>query len=288
MSKYLIILSGSPRGGNRTFNSLYKYVLDYLSADLAVCTTENYYSEDNLLFSKAKYKWILKNYDNFFEYYSENFKGNWSEFFELGKGTGLYESGSIHFIFKDYILKNYLEILSEYDFIVYSRFDQFYLDFHIQGKKNNILIPTGEDYFGICDRHAVIPSKYISKYLNICEYINSKKSLDITTSYLNCETAYLNHLSHEGLANVIERYPRTQFTSALISDKTNWRVPIYMVYFFGKLMIKYPDEFIDSFKNLIKDKKYDQILNNQKILYLNFLYLNLRRQLGRFKENLKF
>ena len=61
-----------------------------------------------------------------------------------------------------------------------------------------------------------------------------------------------------------------------------------MVYFFGKLMIKYPDEFIDSFKNLIKDKKYDQILNNQKILYLNFLYLNLRRQLGRFKENLKF
>ena len=87
MSRYLIILSGSPRGGNRTFNSLYKYVLDYLSADLAVCTTENYYSEDNLLFSEAKYKWILKNYDNFFEYYSENFNGNWSEFFELGKGT---------------------------------------------------------------------------------------------------------------------------------------------------------------------------------------------------------
>ena len=53
-------------------------------------------------------------------------------------------------------------------------------------------------------------------------------------------------------------------------------------------MIKYPDEFIDSFKNLIKDKKYDQILNNQKVLYLNFLYLNLRRQLGRFKEYLKF
>tara|TARA_Y100000816_G_scaffold203395_1_gene149772 strand:- start:2183 stop:3082 length:900 start_codon:yes stop_codon:yes gene_type:complete len=288
MSKYLVILSGSPRGGNLTFDSLYKYVSEHLSADIAVCTTDNFYKEDHVLFSKAKYKWILKNYDNFFDYYSENFNGSWRDFFELGKGTGLYESGSIHFIFKDFILRNYIDILLEYDFIVYTRFDQFYLDFHIEGKDNKILIPTGEDYFGICDRHAIIPRKFISKYLNICEYINLKKSLEVTTSYLNCETAYLYHLRHEGLENVIERYPRSQFTAALISDKTNWRVPIYKIYFFSKLMIKYPDEFINSFNNLVKERKYQQILIYQKVLFLNFLYLKFRRFLGRFKDNLNF
>ena len=39
MSKYLIILAGSPRGGEQTYNSLYKNVLNNLSADLAVYLT---------------------------------------------------------------------------------------------------------------------------------------------------------------------------------------------------------------------------------------------------------
>ena len=40
------------------------------------------------LFSKAKYKWILKNYDNFFDYYSENFNGSWRDFLNLEKEQG--------------------------------------------------------------------------------------------------------------------------------------------------------------------------------------------------------
>ncbi|GIR19795.1 hypothetical protein CM15mP35_00560 [bacterium] len=53
------------------------------------------------------------------------------------------------------------------------------LDFHINGDKNRILIPEGEDYYGICDRHAIIPKEYISKFLKICEYINLEKSLEL-------------------------------------------------------------------------------------------------------------
>ena len=252
MNKYLIILAGSPRGGEKTYSSLYKYVKNHLNADLALCTTEDMYDESISLFQSPDYLWLLKDYDNFFDYFNENFDGSWKEYFELGKGTGLYESGSIHFIFKDFILKNYLNILENYDFIIYSRFDQYYLDFHINGDKNRILIPEGEDYYGICDRHAIIPKEYISKFLKICEYINLEKSLEVNTEYLNCETSFLNHLKHEGLLSFVERYPRTQFTSALSKDKTNWRIPIYKIYFFDKLMIKYPDEYIDSFKNLIR------------------------------------
>ena len=285
MNKYLIILAGSPRGGEKTYSSLYKYVKNHLNADLALCTTEDMYDESISLFQSPDYLWLLKHYDNFFDYFNENFDGSWKEYFELGKGTGLYESGSIHFIFKDFILKNYLNILENYDFIIYSRFDQYYLDFHINGDKNRILIPEGEDYYGICDRHAIIPKEYISKFLKICEYINLEKSLEVNTEYLNCETSFLNHLKHEGLLSFVERYPRTQFTSALSKDKTNWRIPIYKIYFFDKLMIKYPDEYIDSFKNLIRKTNIFKLIYLQNILFLNYLYLETRRFLGRLKSN---
>ena len=106
MNKYLIILAGSPRGGEKTYSSLYKYVKNHLNADLALCTTEDMYDESISLFQSPDYLWLLKDYDNFFDYFNENFDGSWKEYFELGKGTGLYESGSIHFIFKDFILKN--------------------------------------------------------------------------------------------------------------------------------------------------------------------------------------
>jgi len=286
MNKYLIILAGSPRGGEKTYSSLYKYVKNHLNADLALCTTEDMYDESISLFQSPDYLWLLKDYDNFFDYFNENFDGSWKEYFELGKGTGLYESGSIHFIFKDFILKNYLNILENYDFIIYSRFDQYYLDFHINGDKNRILIPEGEDYYGICDRHAIIPKEYISKFLKICEYINLEKSLEVNTEYLNCETSFLNHLKHEGLLSFVERYPRTQFTSALSKDKTNWRIPIYKIYFFDKLMIKYPDEYIDSFKNLIRKTNIFKLIYLQNILFLNYLYLETRRFLGRLKGNI--
>ena len=286
MNKYLIILAGSPRGGEKTYSSLYKYVKNHLNADLALCTTEDMYDESISLFQSPDYLWLLKDYDNFFDYFNENFDGSWKEYFELGKGTGLYESGSIHFIFKDFILKNYLNILENYDFIIYSRFDQYYLDFHINGDKNKILIPEGEDYYGICDRHAIIPKEYISKFLKICEYINLDKSLEVNTEYLNCETSFLNHLKHEGLLSFVERYPRTQFTSALSKDKTNWRIPIYKIYFFDKLMIKYPDEYIDSFKNLIRKTNIFKLIYLQNILFLNYLYLETRRFLGRLKGNI--
>ena len=244
------------------------------------------YDKKVSLFTIAKFRWILKNYENFFDYYEENFEGNWREFFDKGKGTGLFESGSIHFVFKDYILKNYLDVLEKYDFIIYTRFDQFYLDLHREGEKNKILIPEGEDYFGICDRHAIVPKEYISKYLNICEFINSNESLSVNSEYLNCETAYLQHLKYEGLTSHLKRYSRTQFTSAFIGDKTNWRIPKYYLYFYNKLMIKYPDEFITSFNNLVNKRGHFFLLFNKNILYLNYLYLKLRRFIGLIKGKL--
>ena len=38
MKKYLTVLAGNPRGGEQTWESLYKYVINHLDSDLALCT----------------------------------------------------------------------------------------------------------------------------------------------------------------------------------------------------------------------------------------------------------
>ena len=53
--KYLVVLAGSPRGGEKTWNSLFKYVVSPLNADLAICTTDNFISK-NILFQKLDHQ----------------------------------------------------------------------------------------------------------------------------------------------------------------------------------------------------------------------------------------
>lgn len=287
MSEYLTLLAGNPRGGEKTWKSLYKYVIEHLHSDLAICTGDKWVT-DNSLFQKADYKWIFNEPDDWYEYYEKNFKGNWKEFFLIGKDTGLYNSGNIHFAIKDIILKNYLQELKKYKFIIYTRFDQYYTDYHIDIKGQDmtkIWIPEGENYNGIGDRHAIVPIQYIEKFLDICNYVDSKDSIKNTPEYLNCETAYLRFLTHNDLIKNVKRYKRAQFTSATKQDKTNWRVPKYKVYITKNLLIKYPDEFINSVKNSIKNKKVFYFIQ-EPIICITYLYLTLLRRFGILKKHL--
>ncbi len=278
--EYLVILAGSPRGGDKTWESLINNVLNPLKADLALCTTENFVRK-NILFNSAQYLWIMKNYDNFENYYEKYYSGSWSKYLNKGEGYGLYESGKIHFAFKDFIKRNHLNILKDYKYIIYSRFDQFFIDVHPNYQENKIMIPKGEDYFGICDRHAVFSSKDSEKYLSIVEYINEEDSLNNYPEFPNCESVYYNHLKHVGLFDKIERFERNMFTSSLSTDKTNWRVPKYKILLSKNLMIKYPDEFIDAFKGKYKRNGFIKYIIKDFPLNLTYLYLNLRRILGK-------
>ena len=285
MKKYLTVLAGNPRGGEHTWKSLYKYVIDHLDSDLAICTGDIWVSE-NSLFEKADYKWIFEEPENWFSYYEKNFNKNWYDFFSLGKETGLYNSGNIHFAIKDIILKNYIDILESYEFIIYSRFDQFYTDYHPKLSGNNIWIPEGEDYFGICDRHAVFPSEFANDFLNICGFINSKVALKYDSSYLNCETTFFNQLQENNQINTVKRFDRLQFTSAVEGDKTNWRIPIMRVYGISKLYMKYPNEFMLSVKNLLRTKNIFKATLKEPLLVLNYFYLQSRITFGRkFKSS---
>ena len=281
-NKYLTILAGSPRGGEKTWETLYREVLSPLSSDLAICTGSKWIANQSLL-HEAKYKWIFEEPKDWFTYYEEKFNGKWKEFFNQGKNTGLYNSGSIHFAIKDIILSNYLDIIMEYDQVIYTRFDQYYVEKHPNFTGNNIYIPSGEDYLGLCDRHAVIPVDYIANYLNICKYINQQSSITKEKTFINCEVAYKNHLLTTNLYGKVKRYDRKQFTSALKEDRTNWRVPKYKLYFSGGLLLKYPDELISSFEKESMLIKIKYIFSRKNIIFTNYLYLKLRRYVGRLK-----
>ncbi len=284
-TKYLTVLAGSPRGGELTWQSLYRNVLNPLNSDLAICTGNKWLDSQSFI-KRANYLWNFEEPEDWFQYYRENFQGNWEEYFNLGKNTGLYNSGSIHFALKDIVLRNHLKVLMEYDTIIYTRFDQFYIDEHPHLDNSNIWIPEGEDYFGICDRHSVVPTHKIEEFLDICSYINKPEALNVDSDYLNCEVSLKNFLDSNNLSTLVKRYKRTQFTSALKTDLTNWRVPKYTIYFHSGLMIKYPDEFIASEKNYLKENGFFKTFINQKTIFINYIYLAIRRYLGEVKSSI--
>jgi hypothetical protein len=281
--KYLIILGGSPRGGEKAWNSLYKFVKNSLNADLAICTGDKWISKQSFL-KEAKYHWVFTEPDSWSEYYNQNFDQNWKEAFDLGKNTGLLESGFIHFAIKDIILKKYIKTIKEYEYIIYSRFDQLYVNYHPHAFEDNILIPEGEDYFGTFDRHIMFPSKLAEEYFNILNFYldNFKRFNDV--NYLNCETVNKLHLESFYSNDKILRSKRIQFTVAEKNDKTNWRVPKYKLHFSSNLKIKYPDEFIKSVENLNLMFSYKKLDYFNLICEINYFYLMFRQKIGSLKK----
>ena len=183
------------------------------------------------------------------------------------------------FALKDIVLKNYLDILKKYNYIIYSRFDQFYTDIHPSFSGEFIWIPK-DDYFGINDRHAIVNSKFIKDYLGICKYIDSINLKNVDNLYLNCETIYKLHLENINLIDKVVRINRFQFTSSLKDDFTRWGIPKYSLIFKNKIKIKYPDEFLNAVENLLY--RIFQVKNFDFVI--TYLYLKLRTKLGRLKK----
>tara|TARA_B100000925_G_scaffold291715_1_gene280946 strand:- start:7475 stop:8320 length:846 start_codon:yes stop_codon:yes gene_type:complete len=280
MKDYLVILAGLPRGGEKTWQSLKSKVIDYLDADLAICTEKNI-DKSLMIYKFADYLWLFDERKDWSTYYLEHYSHKAINILKKGEGAGLWESGVVHLAIKDIILKNYVDIIKKYKYVIYSRFDQFYTNYHPPLKGNNIWIPKGEDYFGINDRHAVLNTSYIEKYLDICSFIDNLDEEGLDEIYLNCETIYKMQLENYDLLDKVQRIKRFQFTSALESDFTRWRIPKYGMLLDKKLKIKYPDEFVEALKNInfleyFKFKNYD--------LILTYKYLKLRRFLGSFKK----
>lgn len=287
LKDYLIILTGTPRGGIQSWKSLIRHVKEPLNCDLALLYGDKFEMPDYLL-SEAKFNWKFKEPKNWRDFYIENFTSTnainlliQGKEFGMAGGIDNYSgSGAIVSGFKIIIFNNYLNEVLKYKYIIHSRFDQFYIDNHPKLQSDKIWIPKGEDYYGICDRHAIFPTKYAKQYFGIGNFLNSEEAkLMMANKEITPESILLENLRYYQLENLIERLDRFQFTAATLYDETRWRKAIYKIYLSNKLMIKYPDEFIDSIRNYLE---VNNILKYFKhpILIMNYFYLMFRKNLG--------
>jgi len=251
----LVILSGSVRGGEKTWESLYRNLIDVYKADIALAVGE---SEDksSSLYTKAKYVWELKEYgDDWSTYYIENglhvsinaiikecaAHNGFAAPLPGRKGSGLLVQA-----FKHFVVNNYLPILEKYDRVVWSRTDQYYFKPHPILSLNHLWIPEGQDWGGVCDRFAMFPSKESKRFLSVLETIENNPNL--IEKYTNSESLMLSHLRKNGLSKSIKRYNRVQATVCVDSDKSRWIGPADWVAHpqHSDLKLKYPEEYFDN------------------------------------------
>ena len=291
MNKFLVILTGSPRGGLKTWNSLFKNIIDPLNADLAICFGNKFLEKDNsLLVKKATHDWTFEEPNNWSTYYQDNYSKKAIDFLISGSDYGMAGgiddntgSGAIVSALKDIIYKNHIKIVEDYDFVIHTRADQYYVDKLPEIKDNEILIPSGEDYFGICDRFILFNSKFAKNYFSLCNFLENAQDKNLAPDFVTPESVLLSHLKNENLYSYVKRIDRVNFTVTLKNEHTRWRVAKYNLYL-KNLMIKYPDEFLDSMENLRKKYGFYRFLLKDIVLALNFYYLVLRKVLGKLKK----
>jgi hypothetical protein len=276
----LVILAGIPRGGQESWNSINKYLINSHNADLAILTEEKYIKKYTI--TNAKYYWSFKSYNNWEDYYLENDLNTALNYLKKGKQTGLFNSGIIVFALKDIVKNNYLEILNQYDQIFFSRFDQYFVANNPILDNDYVWFVEGEDYGGINDRHFAFPSKYSEKILGICDYINTTEALNEIPKFPNCESVWMEHLKYSGLDIFIKRFERTQFTVSKKDDFTRWRIAKYNLFFYKDIKIKYPSEFITTVKNLLTARGSISVLKSNPLILFNYYVLKLRGIIGPF------
>ena len=167
----LICLAGSARGSKRAWESLLHNVMKPLNADLAILFGAQ--QSCDFLENIATYNW---NFDEpkddwgtlFDEICSKHeitnswretahktaYEGLWGGV--IINGENMKGSGAIAILLRE-ILLSHLDILLQYDTIIFTRSDHLYLAEHTIPCRENIYVPKGEDWWGITDRHYIFP-----------------------------------------------------------------------------------------------------------------------------------
>jgi hypothetical protein len=257
----LVIMIGNARGGEKAWQKAYNNLLKPHYADLAICFGVSN-QKISSLYKHSKYIWEIEEYHNWRNYYTINcHRSFWEKSLSLGRHSGLLGgidnnagSGAIIFAIRHFILKNYRAILEQYETIILTRSDHYYMYADDTNKdKNKIWIPEGEDWGGITDRHIEFNSRYITEVLDVLAFIDSEDGYNILKKE--------NRSNPEGVLEAmfryhnlpIARYKRNQFCVALKTDKTRWYFPGSFPTFFDKeLLVKYKNEYVDCLNNYIK------------------------------------
>jgi hypothetical protein len=224
MKTLVIVYSGLLRGDNGSWSTILNHVVTPLNADLGVfcCYNETPISE-NILFKNAKYIHTIPEFSDFYEYYKIAYPQFLNEIKFLFEELNLYPfEGSAFFTLtlKEMIYNTYKETVKEYDQIILTRSDNFFLKDHLRLNVNRVHIPTGSDHKGVCDRHIVLPATQWKKTTGLIEFICNNINEFSNRRYLNAEKILQLCLKMQKMQ--ISRFQRNHFLVYNETDKTSW------------------------------------------------------------------
>ena len=251
----LVVLLGNARGGELTWDSMKKHLLEPYDADLALAFGHTSELPASLT-SQARYTWIMQEPHDWGEIYDlcaqEHGIVNWREKCRNARKTGLFGgvimdgkrlagSGAIIFGMRHWLVKTQLPILSTYETVILTRSDHMYACDHpvVRPVLNEVCVVKGEDYDGITDRHHIFCGKDAKKAIDIVSFIVQHLQ---PNSNSNPERAVKSYFDHVGLH--VTRFSRCMYTVARENEQSSWSVGRLDVG--GGLWSKYPSEYNTS------------------------------------------
>ena len=228
-TKTLVILLGTARGGEETWNTMYKNLIEPYSADLALLFGKNS-DKSSSLYKKAKFIWEINEYSDWWDYFKKYFSNRLYDIFKkneiegLGGGINNFRgSGAIIFAFRHFLKNNFKNELIKYDRIILTRSDFYYIDCHPLLKNDLFYIVEGERYGGLTDRHHIFPTSMIDDVLGINEFLDDKNNYKyLLSKNLNPERALYEFYKHNKLIKKIKYCKRVQFTVSKKNESKRW------------------------------------------------------------------
>ena len=252
----LVILVGSARGGEETWNSMYKFLIEPMSADLALLFGKTQ-EKSSSLYQRAKFVWEIEEFTDWWDYFKKYFSNRLYQIYKHneieGLGGGIEDfrgSGAIIFALRHFLKKNFKEELLNYDRIVLTRSDFYYIDFHPNLKNDFFYVVEGERYGGISDRHHIFPSSMIDDVLGINEYLDNEKNYNyLISKKLNPERALIEYYKKNHLIKKIKFCKRVQFIVAKENESKRWSYTKGYMFKSNSLLIKYQKEYYTALRN---------------------------------------
>lgn len=255
--KTLVCVIGQIRIPNLTWDRFKKYVLDELVADLALCIHDGGQTDrENPYYKNAKYVFEYKNIGCWAKSY-DTMNTGWRDLVSIpGDWIGDIKepierkgSGGVLTFLRWFLYQN-LEKIEKYDRVIVTRSDWFWTEPHPTLDNDHIWIPNAEFHGGLCDRHFVIPSKYLKDALtfgqmenhivtgnNMIRLLNQRLCEGWGHFMYNEETFMFVRYMERGLLPHVGFFPLKMF---LASDTVGVEHPQFNV------KIRYPDELESS------------------------------------------
>lgn len=266
--KPLVVILCETRAHEATFESFKAHVLDALGADLALCVSEGPREDpSNSFYTHAKYVWTCPEYDDWgdgLDTYEDGLHPNWRDWARLpsqwlgGIKTEPKHSGSagILLVFRAFLRAQLqkLNLLDAYTHIIVTRSDFVWRLPHpplTLLPEGRFWVPHGEMYFGLTDRHIVLPSHLALSGLTLTHHLKQDPSIHLSDwiakdEHWNIERVIKASFANQNILQFMDWMPYIMFSVRLKGGHTSWREGSYREDL--GLFVKYQGEFHTSRK----------------------------------------